>query len=110
VRRLVGRPNVGGSESTNQAQYSARGDNGMNTTWNLDGVTITDMVAVGASTTYFDFNVFEEVQFTTGGTDPRQQTGGLGINIVQARQQPAAGVGPSLFHQRRSAGRERDGR
>jgi hypothetical protein len=81
----VGRPNVGGSESTNQAQFAARGDNGLNTMWNLDGVTITDMAAVGASMTYFDFNVFEEVQFTTGGMDPRQQTGGLGINMVSKR-------------------------
>ena len=81
----IGRPNVGGSESTNQAQFAARGDNGANTMWNLDGVTITDMAAVGASTTYFDFNVFEEVQFTTGGMDPRQQTGGLGINMVSKR-------------------------
>lgn len=81
----TGRPNVGGSESTNQAQYAARGDSGLNTMWNLDGVTITDMAAVGASTTYFDFNAFEEVQYTTGGMDPRQQTGGLGINMVSKR-------------------------
>ena len=53
--------------------------------WNIDGVTITDMAASGASTTYFDFNVFEEVQFTTGGLDSRQQTGGLGINLVSKR-------------------------
>ena len=81
----IGRPNVGGSESTNQAQFAARGDNGGNTMWNIDGVTITDMAAPGASTTYFDFNVFEEVQFTTGGLDSRQQTGGLGINLVSKR-------------------------
>ena len=81
----VGRPNVGGSESTNQAQHAARGDSGLNTMWNLDGVTITDMAAPGTSTSYFDFNVFEEVQFTTGGMDPRQQTGGLGINMVSKR-------------------------
>ena len=81
----IGRPNVGGSESTNQAQVAARGDNGVNTMWSLDGVTITDSVFPGASTTYFDFNVFEEVQYTTGGMDPRQQTGGLGINMVSKR-------------------------
>jgi hypothetical protein len=81
----IGRPNVGGSESTNQAQFVARGDNGANTMWNIDGVTITDMTATGGSTTYYDFNVFEEVQFTTGGLDSRQQTGGLGINMVSKR-------------------------
>src|SRR5262245_7217928 len=50
----TGRPNVGGSESTNQAQFATRGDNGGNTMWNIDGVTITDMAAGGASTTYYD--------------------------------------------------------
>ena len=81
----IGRPNVGGSESTNQAQVAARGDSGLNTMWSLDGVTITDMGTPGASTTYFDFNVFEEVQYTTGGMDSRQQTGGLGINMASKR-------------------------
>jgi hypothetical protein len=81
----IGRPNVGGSESTNQAQFAARGDNGSNTMWNIDGVTITDMAAGGSSTTFYDFNAFEEAQFTTGSLDARQQTGGLGINLVTKR-------------------------
>jgi hypothetical protein len=81
----IGRPNVGGSESTNQAQFAARGDNGSNTMWNIDGVTITDMAAGGSSTTYYDFNLFEEAQLTTGSLDARQQTGGLGINLVTKR-------------------------
>ncbi len=102
------RPNVGGSESTNQAQFTARGDNGANTMWNIDGVTITDMAASGGSTTYFDFNVFEEVQFTTAGLDSRQQTGGLGINLVSKRGANALrALGPYLLQQRRAAGRER---
>lgn len=33
----IARPNVGGSESTNQAQFAARGDNGSNTMWNIEG-------------------------------------------------------------------------
>ena len=93
----IARPNVGGSESTNQAQFTARGDNGTQTMWNLDGVTITDMAAVGASTTYFDFNVFEEVQFTTGGLDSRQQTGGLGINLVSKRGSNAFKLGARTY-------------
>jgi hypothetical protein len=79
------RINVGGSESGQQSVYSARGDDGSNTMWNLDGVTITDPSAIGSSPTYYDFNTFEEVQFTTSATDPRQQTGGLGINFVTKR-------------------------
>ena len=81
----IDRPNVGGSRSATQAVIAARGDDGSNTSWNIDGVTITDPAAAGASSTYFDFNAFEEVQFTTGGIDPRQQTGALGINIVTKR-------------------------
>ena len=82
---VINRPNVGGSQSATQAAIVARGDDGSNTSWNIDGVTITDPAAPGGSSTYFDFNAFEEVQFTTGGLDPRQQTGGLAINIVTKR-------------------------
>jgi hypothetical protein len=93
----IGRPNVGGSESTNQAQFAARGDNGSNTMWNIDGVTITDMAAGGSSTTFYDFNVFEEAQYTTGSLDARQQTGGLGINLVTKRGTNALHASGRLF-------------
>ena len=36
---LVDRVNVGGSESGQQSTFTARGDNGNNTMWNIDGVT-----------------------------------------------------------------------
>ncbi len=81
----VDRVNVGGSESGQQSVMSARGDDGSNTMWNVDGVTITDPAAIGSSPTYYDYSTFDEVQFTTGGLDPRQQTGGLGINFVTKR-------------------------
>ncbi len=82
---LVDRVNVGGSESGQQSTFSARGDNGNNTMWNIDGVTVTDVAAIGASPTYYNFDVFQEAQFTTGATDPRSQTGALGINLVTKR-------------------------
>ena len=85
------RINVGGSESGQQSVYSVRGDDGSNTMWNLDGVTITDPAAIGSSPTYYDYSAFEEVQFTTSGLDPRQQTAGLGINFVTKR-------GTNVFH------------
>jgi hypothetical protein len=88
---LVDRVNVGGSESGQQSTFAARGDNGNNTMWNIDGVTITDMGAIGSSPTYYDFDVFQEVQFSTGATDPRLQTGALGINMVTKR-------GTNAFH------------
>lgn len=79
------RVNVGGSESGQQSSFSARGDDGTNTMWNLDGITVTDEAAIGSSSTYWDFNAFEEVRFSTSGLDPRQQTGALGINCGPGR-------------------------
>ena len=55
------------------------------TMWNLDGVVITDVNSGGASSSYYDFNAFEEVNISTGGNDLRQQTGGIGINFVTRR-------------------------
>jgi hypothetical protein len=82
----VDRVNVGGSASGQQSSFTARGDaGGVNTMWNIDGVNITDNSAIGASPTYYNFDVFSEVQFNTSGTDPRSQTGGLSINMVTKR-------------------------
>ena len=53
--------------------------------WTLDGVVITDMAAIGASPTYFDFDAFDEIQISTGGNDIRQRTGGIGLNFVVKR-------------------------
>ena len=53
-----------------------------NNKWAIDGVDITDMSATGASPIYYDFDMLEEMQVTTGGADASQQTGGVGINFV----------------------------
>jgi hypothetical protein len=53
-----------------------------NNKWSIDGVDITDMAATGASPIYYDFDMLEEMQVTTGGADVTQQTGGVGINLV----------------------------
>ncbi len=83
---VVDRVNIAGAEGGQQSQFNSRGDvGGNNAMWNMDGVTITDMSAVGSSPTYYDFDAFEEVQVTTGGNDPSQQTGGMGINFVTKR-------------------------
>ena len=40
------------------------------------------MSATGASPMYYDFDMMQEMQVTTGGADASQQTGGVGINFV----------------------------
>src|SRR6185503_19729174 len=76
------RENVGGNMSGQQSNYVSRGGNPTNNKWSLDGVDITDMAATGASPTYYDFDMFEEMSISTGGVDVTQQTGGVGINLV----------------------------
>ncbi len=76
------RVNVGGSQSGQQSGYISRGGNTGNNKWALDGVDITDMSATGASPIYYDFDMMQEMQVTTGGADASQQTGGVGINFV----------------------------
>ena len=76
------RINVGGNQSGQQSGYISRGANTGNNKWALDGVDITDMSATGASPIYYDFDMIQEMQVTTGGADASQQTGGVGINFV----------------------------
>jgi hypothetical protein len=76
------RVNVGGNQSGQQSGYISRGASSGNNKWSIDGVDITDMSATGASPIYYDFDMLEEMQVTTGGADVTQQTGGVGINLV----------------------------
>src|SRR5439155_11027497 len=81
----VDRINVGGNQSGQQSVYNAKGADSSQNTWNMDGVNITDMGATGSSPLYFDFDSFEEMQVTTGGSDPRIQTPGVQLNMVTKR-------------------------
>jgi hypothetical protein len=79
------RQNVGGSQSGQQSVYLAKGASPTDNTWNVDGVNITDMGATGSTPLYFDFDSFEEMQATTGGSDPRIMTPGVQLNMVTKR-------------------------
>ena len=79
---IVDRVNVGGAESGQQSNYQAKGAASQDNTWNIDGIAITDMAALGSSPTYYDFDMFEEMQVTTGGSDLTMATGGVGLNFV----------------------------
>lgn len=76
------RANVGGSQSGQQSGYVSRGATTTNNKWLLDGVDITDQAATGSSAVYYDFDMLQEMQISTGGNDVTQQTGGVGINLV----------------------------
>jgi hypothetical protein len=79
---IVDRVNVGGAESGQQSAYQAKGASGGENTWNMDGVAITDMAALGSTPTYYDFDMFQDMQVTTGGADVSSPTPGVQLNMV----------------------------
>jgi Carboxypeptidase regulatory-like domain/TonB-dependent Receptor Plug Domain len=88
---LVDRLNIAGSESGQQSYFIGKGSVQADTQWTLDGVVINDAGAAGASPTYFDYDAFDQINVTTGGTDVKMATGGLGLNFVTKR-------GTNSFH------------
>jgi len=88
---LLDRVNVGGNETGQAPSVASKGTRPQDTVWTLDGVVITDMAAIGTSPTYFNFDNFDEIHVATAGQDIRQQTGGLGVNLVTKR-------GTNSFH------------
>ena len=82
---LTDRINVGGNESGQQSSYVGPGSGGDQAVWSLDGMVITDMSALGSSPGYYDFDAFEEMQVTTGGSDASTATGGVILNMVTKR-------------------------
>ena len=81
----VDRVNVGGSESGQQSVFRASGVDSDQNDFQVDGQSITDMAATGASPTYYDFDQFAEMSFTTGGTDVSKTTAGVQVNLVTKR-------------------------
>ena len=79
---IVDRVNVGGAESGQQSNYQAKGAASGENTWNIDGIAITDMSALGSSPTYYDFDMFQEMQVSTGGADLQTATPGVALNFV----------------------------
>src|SRR4029453_6409234 len=68
-----------------QSNFQAKGTRPADAVWTMDGVVITDMAAIGASPTYFNYSNFDEIQVSTAGQDIRQPTGGVGLNFVVKR-------------------------
>jgi hypothetical protein len=88
---LLDRVNIAGNENGQQASAAGKGSANTDKMWNIDGLSVTDMSATGASPSYYDFEAFREIAVTTGGSDLTVQSGGIGINLVTKR-------GTNAFH------------
>ncbi len=82
---VVDRINVGGNESGQQSNFRGPGVSDDENQFLVDGVDVTDMSAIGASSGYYDFDQFTEMQFQTGGTDVTKTGGGVSVNLVTKR-------------------------
>ena len=82
---VTDRINVGGNESGQQGYFSGPAVSTDENTFLVDGVEITDMAAVGGSSTYYDFDQFTEMQFSTGGTSTTKSSSGVSVNLVTKR-------------------------
>ena len=78
---IMDRVNVGGSESGQQSGFMGKGAASGDTTWNVDGMPITDMSSL-SSPFYYDFDMFQEMNIVTGGSDAKSATGGIQMNMV----------------------------
>ena len=88
---IVDRVSIAGNEAGQQSLFVGKGAQITDTMWTYDGVNITDVTSYGASSSYFDFDSFDEINVTTGAGDLKVQTGGLGLNFVTKR-------GSNAFH------------
>jgi len=79
---VMDRENVGGSTAGNQSSAYAHGTIRNQTTYNIDGVNMTDAAANGASAMYYDFDSFEEIQVETGAHTADIQVGGVVLNMI----------------------------
>ena len=82
---LTDRVNVGGNESGQQSAFLAGASQGGQNSYVVDGVVITDMIALGATPSYFDFDAFEEMQVDTGGADVTLETAGARLTTQRPR-------------------------
>lgn len=78
---VMDRVNVGGSESGQQSGFIGKGAGSTDTTYNMDGMPITDMSSL-SSVFYYDFDMFQEMNVVTGGSDPKSATGGVQMNLM----------------------------
>ncbi len=74
--------NVGGSTSGQQSRGYVHGTMSDQTTYNLDGIQVTDAAAAGATAMYFDFDSFAEISIETGAHATDIQTSGVVLNMI----------------------------
>jgi len=79
---LVDNMNAGRGRRPRQTAFVGKGSNPDQNRYNLDGVAISQG---GVSPIYYDFDSFESIEVTTGGSNPSLATAGVSVNLVTKR-------------------------
>src|SRR5262249_44106345 len=79
---VVLRPSLRVGGTSQQPSPAARGEGMTDVTWRVDGTSVTDLVALGATPRYFDFDSLESIGVTTAGGDARQRTAGVNLSLM----------------------------
>lgn len=96
---IADREDVGGTDTGMQSAILARGvRSAAQNQWNIDGVMVGDPAAIGASITYYDFDAFEEMHVSIGGSDVTTQTGGIALNLVTRRGGNRTSLGGRFYY------------
>jgi hypothetical protein len=77
--------NNGGSEAGQQFMLFGGGAGTSETSYQVDGVRVTDMLTVGATIVYFDFDQFDEIGVTTGAFDLTSGNAGVSVQLTTRR-------------------------
>ena len=89
------RENVGGAESGVQSAWATKGSTMQE--WTVDGVQITDLTS-GGSPQYYDFDMFEEMNVSTGMLDVEHRDPGVVINLVTRRGGNRTSLGGRFYY------------
>jgi carboxypeptidase family protein len=76
---------TGANNNGQQSVFTGKGTNFLANNWNMDGIPITDQAASGGSPAYYDYEAFQEMQMSTGGTDASVATPGVTVNFLTKR-------------------------
>ncbi|MEW6365014.1 MAG: TonB-dependent receptor [Acidobacteriota bacterium] len=80
---VVDRADLGAFVAGRQFLIGGFGDlSGRNTSWEIEGLTITDMREIGTSPIQYDFDSIEQIEVTSGGVDPSVPAGGITLNLI----------------------------
>lgn len=94
--------NVGSSEAAQQGYFSAAGSAQFQNQFHIDGFNQTSFTSLGASTTYYAYDSFEEIQVSTSSHSADVAAPGVALDIITKSGSNIFHGGAGLFYSHKS--------